>query len=116
MLGQLSPLTYLLIEHVFRHDLLERTFASASKMYNRIEENPFLLVCAKDWNHFHSIMSEDHLEELSAMFVTNPVVYEKILNDDAQKNQWIDIIINHVFHIDRQYELQEQWSNRKHHN
>ena len=86
MLGQLSPLTYLLIEHVFRHDLLERTLASASKMYNRIEENPFLLVCAKDWNHFHSIMSEDHLEEFSAMFVTNPVVYEKILNDDAQKN------------------------------
>ena len=51
-----------------------------------IEENPFLLVCAKDWNHFHSIMSEDHLEEFSAMFVTNPVMYEKILNDDAKKN------------------------------
>ena len=37
-------------------------------------------------------MSEDHLGEFSAMFLTKPVVHEKILNDDPKKNQSIDII------------------------
>ena len=44
-------------------------------------------------------MSEDHLGEFSAMFVTKSFVHEKILNDDAKKNQSIDIIDNVVTQV-----------------